>query len=63
MVGNTRQGWAMLAVMAVLFLAGVAVTSSAQASGNEAMTALGLTGGNIEGKEVRFGSSPRPCSP
>jgi K+-transporting ATPase ATPase A chain len=41
--------------MGVLFVAGVAVTYWAEASGNDAFTALGLTGGNMEGKEVRFG--------
>src|SRR5271169_1524189 len=55
MVGNQRQGWAILAVMGVLFLAGVAVTYWAEASGTTALNALGLTGGNMEGKEVRFG--------
>src|ERR1700731_2358387 len=55
MVGNPRQGWAVLAVMGVLFLAGVIVCYSAEAHGNDALTALGLTGGNLEGKEVRFG--------
>jgi len=55
MVGNQRQGWAILAVMGVLFLAGVAVTYWAEANGTSALNALGLTGGNMEGKEVRFG--------
>ena len=55
MVGNERQGWAILAVMGVLFVAGVAVAYWAEASGNDLLTALGLTGGNMEGKEVRFG--------
>jgi potassium-transporting ATPase potassium-binding subunit len=55
MVGNTRQGWAVLAVMGVLFLAGVSVCYWAEAHGNDALTPLGLTGGNLEGKEVRFG--------
>jgi K+-transporting ATPase ATPase A chain len=55
MVGNERQGWAILAVMGVLFIAGVAVTYWAEAHGNDAFTAMGLTGGNMEGKEVRFG--------
>jgi potassium-transporting ATPase potassium-binding subunit len=55
MVGNERQGWAILAVMGVLFIAGVIVAYWAEASGNDAFTALGLTGGNMEGKEVRFG--------
>jgi potassium-transporting ATPase potassium-binding subunit len=57
MVGNERQGWAVLAVMGVLFVAGVFVCYWAEAHGNDAFTALGLTGGNMEGKEVRFGIS------
>jgi K+-transporting ATPase ATPase A chain len=55
MVGNQRQGWAILAVMGVLFISGVAVTYWAEANGTTALNALGLTGGNMEGKEVRFG--------
>src|SRR6202789_3154705 len=55
MVGNQRQGWAILAVMGVLFIAGVTVTYWAEANGTSALSALGLTGGNMEGKEVRFG--------
>jgi potassium-transporting ATPase potassium-binding subunit len=55
MVGNQRQGWAILGVMGVLFISGVIVTYWAEAGGTTAMHALGLTGGNMEGKEVRFG--------
>jgi K+-transporting ATPase ATPase A chain len=55
MVGNQRQGWAILGVMGVLFIAGVMVCYWAEAHGNDAFTALGLTGGNMEGKELRFG--------
>src|ERR1700754_634434 len=55
MVGNQRQGWAILAVMGVLFISGVVVAYWAEAHGNDAFTALGLTGGNMEGKETRFG--------
>ena len=55
MVGNQRQGWALLAAMGVLFLAGVAVSYWAEANGTNTLNALGLTGGNMEGKEVRFG--------
>jgi potassium-transporting ATPase potassium-binding subunit len=55
MVGNQRQGWAILAVMGVLFFAGVIVCYWAEANGTTALNALGLTGGNMEGKEVRFG--------
>ena len=55
MVGNQRQGWAILAVMGVLFISGVAVTYWSEANGTAAFDALGLAGGNMEGKEVRFG--------
>jgi K+-transporting ATPase ATPase A chain len=55
MVGNQRQGWAIFAVMGVLFIAGVTVCYWAEAAGTHTLDALGLTGGNMEGKEVRFG--------
>jgi potassium-transporting ATPase potassium-binding subunit len=63
MVGNEKQGWAILGAMAVLFLAGVAVCYWAEAAGNPQIAALGVdtapsalqAGGNMEGKEVRFG--------
>ncbi|TKT77407.1 potassium-transporting ATPase subunit KdpA [Aquamicrobium sp. LC103] len=55
MVGDQRQGWAILAAMGVLFIAGVAVAYWAEAAGNPAFAALGVDGGNMEGKEVRFG--------
>ena len=55
MVGNQKQGWAILAAMGVLFVAGVITCYAAEAHGNDALSALGLTGGNLEGKEVRFG--------
>ncbi len=55
MVGDERQGWAILAAMGVLFIAGVAVAYWAEAAGNPLMHALGIEGGNMEGKEVRFG--------
>src|SRR3954463_1560694 len=55
MVGSQRQGWAILSVMGVLFVAGVAITYWAEANGTSTLHALGLTGGNMEGKEVRFG--------
>ena len=54
-VGNTRQGWAILAAMMILFLAGTAVTYWAEAAGNPVLHQLGVAGGNMEGKEVRFG--------
>ncbi|NGN42113.1 potassium-transporting ATPase subunit KdpA [Mesorhizobium sp. CGMCC 1.15528] len=55
MVGNQRQGWAILASMGVLFIVGVIVTYWAEAAGNPLIHALGIEGGNMEGKEVRFG--------
>ncbi|GJD44130.1 Potassium-transporting ATPase potassium-binding subunit [Methylobacterium cerastii] len=54
-VGRERQGWAILAAMAVLFLAGIAITYGAESAGSPVLNALGLPGGNMEGKEVRFG--------
>jgi len=55
MVGNQRQGWAILAAMGVLFIVGVTVCYAAEGHGNDILNALGLSGGNMEGKEVRFG--------
>jgi potassium-transporting ATPase potassium-binding subunit len=55
MVGNERQGWAILAAMGTLFIAGVTVCYAAEAAGTPLLDALGLPDGNMEGKEVRFG--------
>jgi K+-transporting ATPase ATPase A chain len=55
MVGDQRQGWAILAAMGILFIAGVAVAYWAEAAGTTGLNAIGLSGGNMEGKEVRFG--------
>jgi K+-transporting ATPase ATPase A chain len=55
MVGDQRQGWAVFAVMALLFLGGVVTAYWAEAAGNPAIAKLGIEGGNMEGKEVRFG--------
>ena len=63
MVGDTRQGWALIAAMTVLFVAMVAVISPQEQAGNPVLTALGADpvasplqpGGNMEGKEARFG--------
>ncbi len=55
MVGDERQGWAILAAMGLLFAAGVLVTYWAEASAHGVLADLGLAGGNMEGKEVRFG--------
>ncbi|MGA1799447.1 potassium-transporting ATPase subunit KdpA [Sphingomonas sp. 4RDLI-65] len=54
-VGNTRQGWAILSAMVILFLAGVTVTYWQEAAGNPIMHQIGVAGSNMEGKEVRFG--------
>ena len=57
MVGDERQGWALLAAMGILFIAGVAACYWAEAHAVPALTALGVdpAAGNMEGKEVRFG--------
>jgi K+-transporting ATPase ATPase A chain len=56
-VGNQKHGWAVWSAMAVLFLAGALVSWRAESAGNPRLTALGVdpAGGNMEGKEVRFG--------
>ncbi len=63
MVGDRRQGWALFAVMSILFLAGAAPAIWAEQRGNPQFSAIGVdqqasaaqSGGNMEGKEVRFG--------
>ncbi len=63
MTGSRRHGWAVWAAMAVLFLGGVTVAYWAEAAGNPMLAAAGADqtttaaspGGNMEGKEVRFG--------
>ena len=65
MVGNEGHGWALLAAMAILYIAGVSVVYAAEARGNPAFAAFGIdqhtgelqAGGNMEGKEVRFGAT------
>ena len=54
-VGNVRQGWAILAAMLTIFLAGVIIVYWQEAVGNPILHHLGVAGGNMEGKEVRFG--------
>ncbi len=54
-VGNTRQGWAILAAMMAIFLAGTTVAYWQEAAGTPMLHTLGVAGGNMEGKEVRFG--------
>jgi potassium-transporting ATPase potassium-binding subunit len=57
MVKNRRHGWAIWGAMTVLFLAGVLICWSAESAGNPHLTAMGIerAGGNMEGKEARFG--------
>jgi potassium-transporting ATPase potassium-binding subunit len=63
MVKDTRQGWALLAAMTIVFMAMLAAVVGAEQSGNPVFTPLGIdqtasdfqAGGNMEGKETRFG--------
>jgi K+-transporting ATPase ATPase A chain len=63
MIGDTRQGWAILIAMTIIFVALLGITIWAEQSGNPAVSALGVDqtpsnvqpGGNMEGKETRFG--------
>ncbi|MGD0191339.1 MAG: potassium-transporting ATPase subunit KdpA [Rhizomicrobium sp.] len=63
MVGNMKQGWALFGAMSILFLVGAFVCYGAESAGNPAFAHLGVdqqagalqAGGNMEGKEVRFG--------
>ena len=62
-VGDLRQGWAVLAAMTVIFVVAVLVITPAEQAGNPLLTPLGVdqtasatqAGGNMEGKETRFG--------
>jgi potassium-transporting ATPase potassium-binding subunit len=64
MVRDTRQGWAIFAAMALMFLAGAFICYQAEQAGNPMLTKMGIEhvytgrqpGGNMEGKEVRFGN-------
>jgi K+-transporting ATPase ATPase A chain len=56
-VGDTRQGWAILAAMTILFLVGTLVAYWQEAAGNPVLHHLGVAGANMEGKEVRFGTA------
>jgi potassium-transporting ATPase potassium-binding subunit len=59
MVGDARQGYALLAAMAILLIAAVAAVYAAEMAGNPLLAKAGVdpTGGNMEGKEVRFGQA------
>ncbi|HWS02638.1 MAG TPA: potassium-transporting ATPase subunit KdpA [Gammaproteobacteria bacterium] len=62
-VGDTRQGWAVLAAMTIIFSVATIATTSFEQQGNPQLTSLGVdqqasatqSGGNMEGKETRFG--------
>jgi K+-transporting ATPase ATPase A chain len=64
MVGDTRQGWALLAAMTIIFVVLLSIAVWAEQAGNPALAAMGVdqqasslqSGGNMEGKEVRFGA-------
>lgn len=57
MVGDTRQGWALLAAMTIILVLMISVAISVEIQGNPAFTSMGVdqSAGNMEGKEVRFG--------
>jgi K+-transporting ATPase ATPase A chain len=55
MIGDTRQGWALLAAMLVIFVPLVFAGYAAEQAGNPWLAAATQPGGNMEGKEVRFG--------
>ncbi len=55
MVGNTRQGWALLFVMLFLLMGAFSVLQGAESYGNPGLAKLGMQGPNLEGKELRFG--------
>ncbi len=57
MVGRPRAGWTLLAVMVVLFAAGLIVCDGAERATPTQLSDLGLAGSNLEGKEMRFGVS------
>ena len=65
MLGDARQGWALLATMAIMFIALLAATYALETPGNPALSTLGVDqvasatnpGANMEGKETRFGIS------
>jgi K+-transporting ATPase ATPase A chain len=55
MIGNRRQGWALYGAMIAMFVAGAAVLYAAEAHGTPAAQLAGVHGGNLEGKDLRFG--------
>ncbi|HEX4012930.1 MAG TPA: potassium-transporting ATPase subunit KdpA [Candidatus Cybelea sp.] len=57
MVKDARQGWAIFTAMAILFFVGFGIAYWAEAAGNPIVHQLGVSGGNMEGKECRFGTA------
>lgn len=57
LVKDRRQGWAIFAAMAILFVVGFSAAYWAEAAGNPIVHHLGVAGANMEGKEVRFGAA------
>jgi K+-transporting ATPase ATPase A chain len=55
MTGRPRAGWVLLAVMVILFIGGLLVCDRAESATSPQLAALHIAGGNMEGKEVRFG--------
>jgi len=56
-VNDRRQGWTLFAVMFLLFAGGSLIATTSEQRGNPALHRLGIGGGNMEGKEVRFGTA------
>jgi K+-transporting ATPase ATPase A chain len=56
LVGNTKQGWAVFAAMAILWVGSAALAGQLESDGNPRVEALGADGANMEGKETRFGA-------
>ncbi len=52
---DQRQGWALFIAMSIVWAGGVVIASGAEAAGNPLVHAMGVSGGNMEGKDVRFG--------
>jgi K+-transporting ATPase ATPase A chain len=52
---DQRQGWVIFTAMSLVWAGGVVVASLAEAAGNPIVHAMGVAGGNMEGKDVRFG--------
>jgi K+-transporting ATPase ATPase A chain len=56
-VKDRWQGWTLFAVMLILFVCGIVIATASEQRGNPVLHAVGIVGGNMEGKEVRFGTA------